>query len=254
MSFSTNAEFTRAGALSRVGNLLSTSDMECLGRSHVAIFGLGGVGSYAAMALARSGVGRLTLVDGDTVAVSNCNRQLMAYEDTLGLPKAEALARELRRMMPGLALETVPAFADEAAIRAWPLDDYDYVLDAIDTVSCKIALALRAKELDVPFLAAMGAGNKLDPTRLKVADLAKTSVCPLARVMRRELAHRGLEHVKVVYSDEPPMTPRNPELRGSGRPSPGSLVMVPAAMGLVMASTVIQDLIRIEGGESCKYL
>lgn len=217
-----------------------------LAESHVILFGLGGVGSYAAECLARSGVGELTVVDSDTVALTNLNRQIEALRSTLGRPKAEAVAARLRDINPELKVHPVRGLYD-----AVHRDDffpagcrYDYIADAIDLVSCKIDLAETALRLGIPLIMALGTGNKLDPTLLQVTDISKTRGCPLARVMRRELRARGIEHLKVVFSPEEPVSPAQPETPPPGRRSvPASNPWVPAAAGLLLGSAVVRDLI-----------
>lgn len=217
-----------------------------LAQSHVIVFGLGGVGSYAAECLARSGIGELTLVDNDTVALTNLNRQLEALHSTLGKAKAQAVADRLRDINPALRLHPICATYD-AAHR----DDffpqgcrYDYIVDAIDLVSCKIDLAETARRLDIPLIMALGTGNKLDPSLLRLADLSETYGCPLARVMRRELRRRGIEHVQVVFSPEEGVTPAQPETPPPGRRSvPGSTPWVPATAGLLLGSAVVRSLL-----------
>lgn len=217
-----------------------------LAQSHVIVFGLGGVGSYAAECLARSGIGELTLVDNDTVALTNLNRQLEALHSTLGKAKAQAVADRLRDINPALRLHPICATYD-AAHR----DDffpqgcrYDYIVDAIDLVSCKIDLAETARRLDIPLIMALGTGNKLDPSLLRLADLSETYGCPLARVMRRELRRRGIEHVQVVFSPEEGVSPAQPEAPPPGRRSvPGSTPWVPATAGLLLGSAVVRSLL-----------
>lgn len=222
---------------------------ERLARSHVILFGLGGVGSYTAECLARSGIGELTIVDSDTVAVSNINRQLEALTSTVGLPKAQAVAQRLRDINPEIRLHPVHGLYD-AAHR----DDffpegcrYDYIVDAIDLVSCKLDLIETARRMGIPILSALGTGNKLDPSLLEITDLSKTYGCPLARVLRRELRKRGIEHLNVVYSPEEPASTRQLEAPPPGRRSvPASTPWVPAAAGLLLGSRVVRDLIAKE--------
>ena len=210
-----------------------------LRRSRVAVFGVGGVGGTAAEALARGGVGRLTLVDGDVVSLSNLNRQIAALHSTVGKPKAEVMAARLRDIDPEIDVTPrVEFFTAETADR-FDFAAFDYVVDAIDTVSAKILLIQKAVEAGVPVISAMGAGNKLHPERFEAADLDKTSVCPLARVMRKELGRRGIRHLRVVYSREEPVKTgagRDPE---TGRATPGSASFVPGAAGLLLAGEVI---------------
>ena len=217
-----------------------------LARAHVLLLGLGGVGSYAAECLARSEVGELTLVDSDTIALTNLNRQLEALHSTLGQPKAEAVAARLRDINPDAELHPVHGLYDAAhRDRFFPEGcRYDYIVDAIDLVSCKLDLAETALKLNIPLIAALGTGNKLDPTLLQVTDISKTYGCPLARVMRKELRTRGIHHLKVVFSPEKPVSPAQPEAPPPGRRSvPASNPWVPATAGLLLGSAVVRDLI-----------
>jgi tRNA A37 threonylcarbamoyladenosine dehydratase len=230
--------------------LLGQEAVDRLADARVALFGLGGVGSYAAEALARSGVGHLVLVDHDTVSLSNINRQLCALESTVGQPKVDVLKARVLDINPDCRVYTYNTFFVPEAAGEFDFTKFDYVVDAIDTVAGKIQLAVSSRAAGVPIICAMGAGNKLDPTRFEVTELEKTSVCPLARVMRRELKKRGITGVKVVYSKEEPITPRG-EVETDGvhesrRQTPGSLPFVPAAAGLVLASAVVYDLIGIK--------
>lgn len=218
-----------------------------LARSHVILFGLGGVGSYTAECLARAGVGELTLVDNDTVGLTNLNRQLEALHSTLGQPKTEAVAARLLDIHPALKLHPICATYD-AAHRADFFPDgchYDYVVDAIDLVSCKLDLAETALRLKIPLVMALGTGNKLDPSLLRLADISETFGCPLARVMRKELRKRGIQHLKVVFSPEEPAPTTQAEAPPPGRRSvPASTPWVPAAAGLLLGSAVVRDLIQ----------
>lgn len=228
--------------------LLGAAAMEKLAAARVAVFGLGGVGGSAAEALARSGVGALDLFDDDVVSLTNLNRQAVATLDTLGMPKADAMAAKLERIAPEAVITPrrmfyMPENADEV-----DLSRYDYVVDAVDTVAAKLELAVRATALGVPIISAMGAGNKLDPTQLVVSDIYRTSVCPLARVMRHELRKRGVKRLKVAWSTEPPVEPKGaPDEEPGAHPRrsiPGSTAFVPPAMGLVIAGQVVRDLIE----------
>ena len=230
----------------RSAYVLGEDSIEFLQTQTVLIFGLGGVGSYVAEALARTGVGRLILVDHDHVARSNINRQIIALESIVGMLKTDATKARLLDINPELKVETYPIFFTEESASQLPLDECDYLVDCIDTVSAKLFLAEYAHTHNIPLLCAMGAGNKVDPTRFEVADISKTSVCPLAKVMRTELRKRGIYHLKVVYSQEIPTKSKAPadgELKG-GRPAPGSLAFVPSVMGLIMAGQVIEDLCK----------
>ncbi len=226
--------------LSRTALLLGDAAMERLAAAHVAVFGLGGVGGHAAEALARSGVGTLTLVDGDTVALSNLNRQLFATRATVGMPKVDAAAERLLAIDPQLHItRRRELFAPENAA-AFDFAAYDYVVDAIDSVTAKIALILAAQAAGTPIISCMGAGNKLDATRFEVADIYQTSVCPLAKVMRRELKKRGVPALKVVYSREEPRVPQ-----GDDKRTPASCAFVPAVAGLILAGEAIKELAGI---------
>ena len=221
-----------------------------LARAHVILFGLGGVGSYVAECLARSGIGELTLVDGDTVALSNLNRQLEALSSTIGLPKAEAVARRIAEINPEAVLHPMQALynADNRALFFPEGCHYDYIVDAIDLVSCKLDLAETARRLHIPLIMALGTGNKLDPFLLRLADISETYGCPLARVMRRELRSRGIQHQTVVFSPEEPAPTLQLEAPPPGRRSvPASNPWVPATAGLLMGSKVVRELISREG-------
>ena len=220
-----------------------------LANSHVILFGLGGVGSYTAECLARSGVGELTIVDNDTVGLTNLNRQLEALHSTLGQRKTDAVAARLRDINPTLRLHPICATYDAAHRDLFFPEGchYDYIVDAIDLVSCKLDLAESALRLKIPLVMALGTGNKLDPTLLQVADISKTYGCPLARVMRKELRSRGIQHLKVVFSPEEPAPTEQNEAPPPGRRSvPASNPWVPAAAGLLLGSTVVRDLMKKE--------
>lgn len=236
-------------AFSRSELLLGTEALETLRRSRVAVFGVGGVGGYAVEALARSGVGELHLVDNDTVSLTNINRQIIALHSTVGRAKVDVMRERVLDINPDCRVFTYNTFFTPETAGDFDFTRFDYVADAIDTVSGKIQITVSAREAGVPVICAMGAGNKLDPTRFEVAALEKTSVCPLARVMRRELKKRGISGVKVVYSKEEPTAPRGEvetdAVFETRRQTPGSLPFVPAAAGLVLASAVVYDLIGI---------
>lgn len=220
--------------------LLGEAAMDRLRAAHVIVFGLGGVGSWCAEALARSGVGKLTLVDEDAVSESNINRQLCALGSTIGASKAEAMAVRLRDIAPGAAIVPVTARYEAASRGRFFPGDYACAADCIDLVSCKTDLIEAALGSGTPIVSALGTGNKLDAARLEIADLAETHGCPLARVMRRELRRRGIEHLEVVYSPEEALEPAQPEAPPPGRRSvPGSVVWVPASAGLLMAQAVV---------------
>ena len=227
--------------------LLGADAMARLRRCHVIVFGLGGVGSYAAECLARSGVGELTLVDQDTISVTNINRQLYALRSTVGQSKAEVAARRCADIDPELRVHPICATYDATHREDFFSARYDYIADCIDTVSSKIELIVRASSAGVRIISAMGAGNKLDPTRFEVADIYKTSVCPLARTMRYELRKRGIKSLKTVYSKEEPRKPLGDiGEEGFGRHIPASAAFAPAAMGIVMASEIIRELSNID--------
>lgn len=224
-----------------------------LAAAHVILFGLGGVGSYTAECLARAGIGELTLVDSDTVSLTNLNRQLEALHSTVGLSKAEAVAARVRDINPAAVLHPM-----QAAYDAVHREDffpggcrYDYIVDAIDLVSCKLDLAETARRLDIPLVMALGTGNKLDPTQLRLADISETYGCPLARVMRKELRNRGILHQKVVFSPEEPAPSQQLEAPPPGRRSiPASNPWVPAVAGLLLGSAVVRDILNKKERES----
>ena len=226
--------------------LVGDGGMSKLRGAKVALFGVGGVGSYAAEALARAGVGHIVLVDNDTVSLTNINRQLCALESTVGRLKTEVTAERIRDIDPKIKTECLSMFVLPENIGEIDLDGCDFIIDAVDTVSAKIAVAVRAKDLGIPMISSMGTGNKLDPTALKISDLAKTSGCPLARVMRRELKKRGIEHLPVVYSEETPITPiyTSDETDGRKKLPPGSISFVPSVAGLLAASVAIKRIIN----------
>ena len=231
---------------SRTELLLGADGMDKLKKAHVAVFGVGGVGGYAVEALARSGVGALTLIDSDTVSLTNINRQIIALHSTVGLPKVEVAAARVRDINPECRVTTVQAMYLPQNAEEFDFSQYDYIVDAIDTVSGKLSLAVKAQEAGVPLIAAMGAGNKLDPTAFEVADIYETTECPLARIMRKELRKRGVRALKVVYSREPALVPQgeaDQEEKPQGRRSiPGSVAFVPSVAGLILAGEVIKDL------------
>ena len=234
---------------SRTRMLLGEDAMTRLAAARVAVFGIGGVGGHVVEALARSGVGTLELIDNDTVSLTNINRQIIALHSTLGMPKVEAARARVLDICPQTRIITHQAFFTPETADRFDFTQYSYVVDAIDTVSGKIELAVRAHAAGVPLLSCMGAGNKLDPTAFEVTDISKTSVDPLARVMRRELRKRGIEHLTVVYSREPARTPLpDPDMeaeRGQRRSVPASNAFVPAVAGLIAASKVIRDIAEI---------
>lgn len=228
---------------SRTALLIGEEGVEKLKKTRVAVFGIGGVGGYVVEALVRSGVGALDLIDKDTVSESNINRQIIALHSTVGRLKTEVAAERARDINPNVTVRTHNVFYLPETADSFDFSQYDYVVDAIDTVSGKLALIEQAKKANIPVISSMGAGNKLDATAFEVADIAKTSVCPLARVMRRELKKRGIEHVKVVYSKEEPLASSVTD-EESGKAVPGSIAFVPSVVGLILAGEVIKDLIK----------
>ncbi|MDD3920462.1 MAG: tRNA threonylcarbamoyladenosine dehydratase [Eubacteriales bacterium] len=235
----------------RTALLLGADGVERLKAARVAVFGLGGVGGYAAEALLRSGIGTLDVFDGDVYSESNLNRQLHATVETIGMNKALAVQARARLIAPDAAVTAYPLFYAADNADTIDLSRYDGIIDAIDTVSSKIELICRAKAAGVYIVSSMGAGNKLSAAAFQIADIADTSVCPLARVMRRELKKRGIEHLPVVYSTEPPITPLAPEADDEApagkRQTPGSLSYVPAVAGLLLAGEVIQRISGVKG-------
>jgi len=227
-------------ALMRTELLLGAEAMEKLARSRVAVFGVGGVGGFAVEALARSGVGSLDLIDNDRVSESNLNRQIIALRSTVGRYKTEVMKERIRDINPEICVRIYNCFYLPETAGDFDFSAYDYVVDAIDTVTGKIQLVLQAREAGTPIISSMGAGNKLDPAAFEVADIYETSVCPLARVMRRELKSRGVERLKVVYSKEKAREPLVKE-----RKMPGSIAFVPSVAGLILAGEVIKDLTGI---------
>ena len=227
----------------RTALLLGKASVERLARKRVAVFGVGGVGGFVCEGLVRAGIGAIEIVDKDTVALSNINRQLIALHSTVGKNKVDVLEERLKDINKNLIIKKYKCFFLPETSETFDFREYDYVVDAIDTVTGKIELILKAKEAGVPIISAMGAGNKLDPTAFQVSDIYKTSVCPLARVMRRELKKRGVEKLKVVYSKEEPIKPQFEE---GEEVVPGSVSFVPPALGLIIAGEIVKDLIRVE--------
>ena len=222
---------------SRTESLIKKENVDKLSRAHVLVFGLGGVGSYCAEALARAGIGELTLVDGDKIASSNINRQLIATTSTVGLPKAEVQKERLLQINPDIKISAKQIFFLPENSDEFDFSQYDYVVDAVDTVTAKIEIIQKAKAQNVPVVSSMGTGNKLDPTAFKVSDIYKTKVCPLAKVMRKELKSRGVDRLKVVYSEEEPLKKDR---------TPSSISFVPGVAGLILAGEVIKDIINKE--------
>lgn len=243
---------------SRTELLLGSEGMEKLKNARVAVFGVGGVGGHVVEALARSGVGTLDLIDNDQVALSNINRQIIATMDTIGQYKVDAAKARVLSINPEAVVNVYKTFYLPETAGQFDFTNYDYVVDAIDTVTGKIGLVMQADAAGVPIISSMGAGNKLDPTAFMVADIYKTSVCPLAKVMRRELKKRGIKKLKVVYSQEEAMTPlpigteepqtimtENGEVPSKRRQTPGSTAFVPSVVGLIIAGEVVKDLIKV---------
>lgn len=245
-----NREFTRTALL------LGQEAVEKLQESRVAIFGVGGVGGYVCEALVRSGVGAFDLIDKDVVDVTNINRQIIATQSTVGRPKVEVMKERMLDINPDVQVNIHECFFLPENASDFDFSEYDFVVDCVDTVTAKIQIIMQAKEAGVPVISSMGAGNKMDASRFKVADIYKTNVDPLARVMRRELKKRGVKKLTVVYSDEEPMTPINdsnsgeadavPQSGGRVKQSPGSMAFVPGAAGLIIAGEVVRQLISGE--------
>ena len=221
----------------RTEMMLGADAVKKLKAAHVAVIGVGGVGGFVGEALARAGVGKLTLVDSDKVAVSNINRQIIATHSTVGMYKTEAMKERVRDINPECEVIAINEFYSEE--NEIDLSKFDYVADCIDSVKSKLHLVTRSKAMDKRIISSMGAGNKLDPTRFTVADISKTHTDPLAKVMRTELRKRGVNHLKVVFSDEPPINP-------TGERTPGSVSFVPSVVGLIMAGEIIKDIIKTE--------
>ena len=244
----------------RMALLYGSAAMDRLQHARVAVFGIGGVGGYAVEALARSGIGALDLIDHDRVSFSNLNRQIIATRSSLGRYKVEVAAERIRDINPDCRVRTYQTFFLPETAGEFDFREYDYVVDAVDTVTAKLLLAEKARDANVPIISAMGTGNKLHPDRLEVADLYETSECPLARIMRKEARKRGIERLKVVYSRETPLAPQGAEAEepsdgidepgemqyGKKRVTPGSTAFVPGAAGLLLAAEVINDLTKEE--------
>lgn len=249
---------------SRTQLLFGQEGMERLYRARVAVFGIGGVGGYTVEALARSGIGTLDLIDDDRVCLTNLNRQLLATRKTVGQYKVDVAEQRIKEINPDAVVHTYKTFYAPQTAEQFDFTQYDYIVDAIDTVTGKLELVEQARRSGVPIISCMGAGNKVDPTAFEVADIFETSVCPLARVMRRELKKRGIKNLKVVYSKEPPMTPiddmsiscRTHCICPPGtarkctqrRQVPGSNAFVPSVAGLILAGEVVKDLTQLGGG------
>lgn len=237
---------------SRTELLLGTEAIERLQKARVAVFGIGGVGGYVCEALVRSGVGAFDLIDDDKVCLSNLNRQIIATHSSIGKYKVDVMKERMLDINPDAEVRTYASFFLPENADNFPFAEYDYVVDAIDTVTAKIALVMKCQEMGIPIISSMGAGNKLDASAFRVTDLYKTSMCPLAKVMRRELKKRGIKKLKVVYSEEKPMTPTQKERTeteteetcAKRRVIPGSVAFVPSVAGLIAAGEVIKDLVK----------
>lgn len=233
----------------RTKRLLGAEAMEKLKNAHVAVFGIGGVGGHAVDALARSGIGAITIVDSDKVAVSNINRQLIATTKSVGQKKVQVMKEHLQEINPDIRVEVHDCFFLPETEAQFDFNQYDYVIDAVDTVTAKLALAEACEKVHTPIISSMGAGNKLNPTAFEVTDIYKTSVCPLAKVMRRELKKRNIKSLKVVYSKEIPLKPMEDEdfvsdEKRQRRATPGSIAFVPSVAGLILAGEVVKDLTK----------
>jgi len=243
--------------LSRTERLIGQENIEKLASARVAVFGIGGVGGFTVEALVRSGIGHIELIDHDTVAESNLNRQIIATQDTIGRDKVDVMKERILSINPEAEVVTHKCFFLPENKDDFDFSKYTYVVDAVDTVTAKIAIIEEAKKTGVPVISSMGTGNKLDPTKFEVADISKTSVCPLAKVMRRELKKRGISHVKVVYSKEEAITPltedvtpqcgeqNSEDTMGRKKIAPGSVSFVPSVAGLIIAGEVIKDICNI---------
>ena len=251
-------DVTAKDRYTRTEMLLGPEGLSRLAAARVAVFGIGGVGGYAVEALARSGVGAIDLFDPDAVSPSNLNRQIIATNATLGRLKVDAMAERIHDIAPECRVERHPVFYLPENAAQFDLTVYDWILDAVDTVAAKLELAVRAQAAGVPIISAMGAGNKLDPTMLRVADISVTTVCPLARIMRRELRKKGILHLRAVFSTEPPLKPAagregNSPAEHAGpsrRDIPGSCAFVPAAMGMIMAAEAVRGIALAQAGVS----
>lgn len=237
-------------AFSRMEILLGKEGVNKLASAKIAVFGLGGVGSYVVEGLARCGVGSLTLVDHDTVSLTNINRQLFALHSTIGRSKVQIAKDRIHDIDENILVNTYETFYNEDTVHMFDFHSFDYIIDAIDTVTSKLLLIEKAKECGTPILSSMGTGNKLNPSRFEITDISKTSVCPLAKVMRVELRKRGIRKVKVLYSKERPIKENkgssNMETKGNtDRPVPGSISFVPSVAGLMIAGEVVRDLLGI---------
>ena len=229
----------------RTQMLLGTEALERLQAARVAVFGIGGVGGYTVEALARAGIGALDLIDHDTVSLSNINRQILATHSTVGMEKVEAARLRIQDINPSCRVVTHPVFYTPETADRFDFSQYDYIVDAIDTVTGKLQLVQRAMEAGTPIISCMGTGNKLDASAFRVSDISKTTMCPLARIMRKELGKRGIKHLRVVYSQEEALTPTGWEEEAAAlgkRQIPGSVSFVPGTAGLILAGEVIKDI------------
>ncbi len=223
--------------------LIGQNGIKKLSNSRVAVFGIGGVGGYVVEALVRSGLGTIDIIDNDTVALSNINRQIIATTKTVGQSKVDVAKERILEINPDITVNTFKTFYTPETSHQFDFSKYDYVVDAIDTVSGKIELVMQAEQSNVPIICSMGAGNKMNPTQFEVADIYETSVCPLAKVMRQELRKRGIKNLKVVYSKEPPFKTTATDT-STGKRIPSSNAFVPSVVGLIIASEVIKDLLK----------
>lgn len=226
--------------------LIGESGVEKLHKARVAVFGIGGVGGYVVEALVRAGVGAIDLIDNDTVSLTNLNRQIIATHDTIGQMKTAVMEKRIKTINPATKVRTFSCFYLPETREQFAFKEYDYVVDAVDTVTAKIDLIVACQQTGTPIVSSMGTGNKMNPAMLEVSDIYKTSVCPLAKVMRKELKERGIKHLKVVYSKELPIKPQIESKEGSqsGRPVPGSISFVPPVAGLILAGEVVNDLVK----------
>ena len=230
----------------REAMLIGHEGIEKLSQKHVAVFGVGGVGSFCIEALARAGIGKLTVIDSDVVDITNINRQLIALHSTIGMDKVKVMEQRIKDINPKAEVVAIKAFYNAETADSYDLAQYDYVVDAIDTVSAKLVLIEQAKKANVPIISCMGTGNKFDPSRFEITDLAKTTICPLARIMRKELRQRGINHLKVLYSTEEAVKPLFEAADPApGRHSPGSLSFVPPVTGYMIAGEVIKELLGL---------
>lgn len=233
-----------AEKFSRTQMLIGDDSLQKIKDSYVAVFGVGGVGGFVCEALARAGVGKFDLIDNDTISLSNINRQIIALTSTIGKDKTQVMKERILDMNPEAKVNCINKFVLPENIDEFDFSDYDYIIDAIDTVSGKLAIIEKAYSIGKPVISSMGTGNKLDPTKFQIADINKTSVCPLARVMRYELKKRGVKKLKVLYSTEEPVKTESPQKNEIGKAVPGSISFVPSVAGLIIGGEVIKDLIK----------